>query len=146
MRRRSDGGTACDPAAFAMSADPIAAWHGYVDTRDPAALDALLADQVVFRSPAVHTPQTGRAITARYLIAAMQVLGSADFRYTGEWRAERSAVLEFRTVVGGLEIHGIDMIAWDDAGRITEFTVMVRPLKGLTAVVSCMAATLTEPD
>ncbi len=125
-----------------MSADPIAAWHAYVAGRDPAALDALLADDVVFRSPAVHTPQTGRAITARYLTAAMQVLGSADFRYTGEWRAERSAVLEFRTVVGDLDVHGIDMIAWDDAGRITDFTVMVRPLKALHAVIERMAAAL----
>lgn len=129
-----------------MSADPITAWHAYVATRDPAALDALLADDVVFRSPAVHTPQTGQAITARYLTAAMQVLGSADFRYTGEWRGEQSAVLEFATQVDGLEVHGVDIIGWDAAGRIDSFTVMIRPLKGLTAVVSRMAATLTKPD
>lgn len=125
-----------------MSGDPIARWHAFVERRDPTLLDALLADDVVFRSPAVHRPQEGRAITARYLVAAMQVLGTADFAYTGEWRAERSAVLEFRTRLGGLDVHGIDMIAWDEGGRITDFTVMVRPLKALHAVVEHMAAAL----
>lgn len=124
--------------------DTVARWHAYVESRDPAALDALLADEVVFRSPAVHTPQVGRAITARYLTAAMQVLGNDAFRYTGEWRAARSAVLEFRTEVGGFEVHGIDMIGWDDDGRITEFTVMVRPLKALHAVVAAMGAALAS--
>ena len=124
--------------------DTVARWHAYVEGRDPAALDALLADEVVFRSPAVHTPQVGRAITARYLTAAIQVLGTADFAYAGEWRAARSAVLEFRTEVGGFEVHGIDMIGWDDDGRITEFTVMVRPLKALHAVVAAMGAALAS--
>lgn len=124
--------------------DTVARWHAYVEGRDPAALDALLADEVVFRSPAVHTPQVGRAITARYLTAAMQVLGNDAFRYAGEWRAERSAVLEFRTEVGGFEVHGIDMIGWDDDGRIAEFTVMVRPMKALHAVVTAMGAALAS--
>ena len=124
--------------------DTVARWHAYVDSRDPAALDALLADEVVFRSPAVHTPQVGRAITARYLTAAMQVLGNDAFRYAGEWRAARSAVLEFRTEVGGFEVHGIDMIGWDEDGRITEFTVMVRPMKALHAVVAAMGAALAS--
>jgi ketosteroid isomerase-like protein len=124
--------------------DTVARWHAYVDSRDPAALDALLADEVVFRSPAVHTPQAGRAITARYLTAAMQVLGNDAFRYAGEWRAARSVVLEFRTEVGGFEVHGIDMIGWDDDGRITEFTVMVRPMKALHAVVAAMGAALAS--
>ena len=124
--------------------DTVARWHAYVEGRDPAALDALLADEVVFRSPAVHTPQVGRAITARYLTAAMQVLGNDAFRYAGEWRTARSAVLEFRTEVGGFEVHGIDMIGWEDDGRITEFTVMVRPMKALHAVVAAMGAALAS--
>ncbi|SFP61380.1 nuclear transport factor 2 family protein [Sphingomonas rubra] len=125
-----------------MSEDPVAGWHAFVARRDPALLDALLADDVVFRSPAVHRSQEGRAVTARYLTAAMQVLGTADFRYTGEWRTERSVVLEFRTELDGLEVHGIDMIDWDEDGRIAAFTVMVRPLKALNAVVAHMAAAL----
>ncbi len=125
-----------------MSDDPIARWHAFVARRDPALLDALLADAVVFHSPAVHRPQAGRAITAKYLLAAMQVLGTKAFRYTGEWHAERSAVLEFRTELDGIEVHGVDMIDWDAEGRITRFTVMVRPLKGLNAVVAQMAAAL----
>ncbi|WP_434388520.1 nuclear transport factor 2 family protein [Melittangium boletus] len=126
-----------------MSGGALAGWHAYVAARTPEALDAVLADEVVFHSPAVHTPQKGKALTAKYLTAAMQVLGGEDFRYTGEWRAEGSAVLEFRTRVDGLEVHGIDMITWDGTGRITEFTVMLRPLKALNAVVARMAAALT---
>lgn len=125
-----------------MTDDPIARWHAFIEARDPVLLDALLADDVVFRSPAVHRPQEGRAITAKYLTAAMEVLGTAAFRYAGEWRAERSAVLEFRTELDGLDVHGTDMIGWDEAGRITSFTVMVRPLKALQAVVAHMAAAL----
>jgi len=126
-----------------MSGDAIAKWHAYVATRAPATLDALLADEVVFRSPAVHTAQQGKALTAKYLTAALEVLGGDDFRYTGEWRAEGSAVLEFRTKADGLEVHGIDMITWGADGRITEFTVMIRPLKALNAVIARMAAALS---
>lgn len=122
--------------------DTIAAWHRYMADVSPAALDALLTDDVVFRSPAVHRPQAGRAITAKYLLAAAEVLGTPAFRYAREWRGERSAILEFFTEVDGLQVQGIDMITWGDDGRITEFTVMVRPLKALNAVIARMAAAL----
>lgn len=125
--------------------DPIARWHAYMREADPAALDALLAEEVVFRSPAVHTPQEGKAATARYLTAAAEVLGTASFRYVGEWRAERSAVLAFACEVDGLSVEGVDIIAWDAAGRITDFTVMIRPLKALHAVVAAMGAALARP-
>ena len=124
--------------------DTIAAWHRYMVACSPEQLDALLADDVVFRSPAVHTPQAGKAITAKYLLAAAEVLGTPAFRYEREWRNERSAILEFHTEVDGLQVQGIDLIAWGDDGRITEFTVMVRPLKALNAVIARMGAALTR--
>lgn len=122
---------------------PVQAWHRLVETKDPAVLDALLADDCVFRSPAVHTPQEGKAVTTAYLMAAMVVLGP-QLRYLEEWYADGSAVLEFETVVGGLTVHGVDMLRWNDDGLLTSFTVMVRPVKGLQAVIEAMGAELMK--
>lgn len=139
-----NGDAAVGPVAGPI-ADPIAAWHDYVRARDPARLDALIADDCVFRSPAVYSAQPGKAITVKYLTAALHVLGGPAFRYTGEWRAERSAVLEFESEVDGRHVNGVDMIAWDEAGRIVSFKVMVRPVKGLTALIEQMGAALARP-
>lgn len=125
-----------------MAADPIARWHAYAEARDPALLDALIADDAVFQSPAVHRPQPGKALTTKYLRAAMTVLGGPGFRYVGEWRAEASAVLEFETEIDGIHVNGVDMIWWDAAGRIVRFKVMIRPLKGLNHVVELMGRAL----
>jgi hypothetical protein len=126
--------------------DALEAWHDYVRSRDPARLDALIADEAVFESPAVHTPQEGKAITVAYLSAALRVLGTEDFRYREEWRGERSAVLEFATVLDGLTVNGVDIIHWNDEGRITHFKVMVRPLKALNRLIEAMAAALQQGE
>ena len=110
---------------------PIQAWHAIVRSRDMAALDALLHDDVVFHSPVVHTPQRGKAITAMYLTGAMHVLNTPAFRYEREIVGERDAVLEFVTEIDGLVINGIDLIRWNEAGQIIDFKVMVRPLKAV---------------
>jgi hypothetical protein len=120
---------------------PVAAWHAIAEARDPAGLDALLSHDVVFRSPAVHTPQEGKQLTTAYLSAAVVVLGPT-LTYRREWYAESSAVLEFEAELDGLTVHGIDMMAWGEDGRLTEFTVMVRPVKGLDKVIELMAAEL----
>ena len=120
---------------------PVAAWHQVASTRDPALLDGLLADACVFRSPAVHTPQEGKAVTTAYLTAAMAVLGPT-LTYVREWYAEDSAVLEFTANLDGLTVHGVDMLTWDASGRLVDFTVMVRPFKGLTKLMELMAAEL----
>lgn len=127
-----------------MNGDPVARWHACVAARDPALLDALIAEECVFVSPAVHTPQAGRAITVRYLTAALRVLGTPAFRYTGEWRSADGAVLEFETEVDGLSVNGVDIIRWNDAGRIVSFKVMARPLKGLMKLVERMGAELAQ--
>lgn len=124
-----------DPAAA------LARWHAVVASRDAAGLPALIAPDAVFRSPAVHTPQHGRDTVVGYLTAAFAVLGP-QLAYDREWLGEDSAVLEFRTQVGGLQVHGIDMITWDAQGLITDFTVMVRPAKALQVVVEHMGAEL----
>lgn len=121
--------------------DTVTRWHEVVAEKDPDLLDALLADDAVFRSPAVHTPQEGRALTTTYLRAALKVLGPT-LAYQREWYDGSSAVLEFTAELDGLTVHGVDMFRWDDSGRITEFTVMVRPFKGLQKVMEHMITEL----
>ena len=125
-----------------MKPGALAQWHRIAQSRDPAALDALLADDVVFVSPVVHRPQVGKALTKAYLAAALSVLGNDTFRYVGEWIGQNSAVLEFVTTVDGVEINGADFIAWNEAGLITSFKVMVRPLKAINLLHQLMAARL----
>jgi hypothetical protein len=122
----------------------LAGWHAFIASRDPAVLDAALAEDCVFESPVVHKPQAGRALTRLYLMGAAMTLGNEHFRYVGEWRAERSAVLEFQAEVEGVTINGVDMIWWNEAGLITRFKVMVRPLRGMEKLREKMAALLTS--
>jgi SnoaL-like domain len=117
-------------------------WHDYMHAPTIDALGALLADDVVFESPVVHAPQTGKAITLKYLWSAAKVLGNDSFTYRGEWHAERSAILEFECVVGGITINGIDMIWWNEDHLITHFKVMVRPLKAVNMLHAMMGAQL----
>ncbi|WP_330218897.1 nuclear transport factor 2 family protein [Sphingomonas sp. Leaf357] len=122
--------------------DTLERWHAYVEGNDPQALDALIAEECVFHSPAVHTPQAGKAITIKYLTAALAVLKQPDFRYVGEWRADRSAVLEFQLSIDGIQIDGVDIITWGADGRIIAFKVMMRPLKALNTILPLMGARL----
>jgi len=121
-------------------------WHAIVRDPSPEALDALLAEDVVFHSPVVHTPQRGRALAKLYLMGAFQVLAAPAserrFRYVREIVGERDAVLEFTTEIDGLTINGVDLIRWDDDGRIVDFKVMIRPLKAIQAVHAAMAKLL----
>jgi len=124
----------------------IERWHDYVERGDPALLDALIAEECVFQSPAVHSPQEGKAITLKYLRAAMVVLNNPAFRYLDQWVLADKAVLEFETELDGLIVNGVDMIWWNEAGRITRFKVMVRPMKALHALVGRMAEELMRGD
>lgn len=123
---------------------PIQAWHAYMESPSPDALGALLAEDVVFESPVVHTPQVGKAITTAYLLAAAQVLGVASFRYREAWYGEGSAVLEFECVVDGITINGVDIVHWNEAGLINHFKVMVRPLKAINLLHQLMGARLAK--
>ncbi len=111
--------------------NPAEIWHTVALSKDYHAIAAILHDDCVFESPVVHTPQVGKDITAKYLAAAGHTLGNEHFEYVGEWHRENSAVLEFKTVIEGIAINGIDMISCDDDGLVTHFKVMVRPLKAV---------------
>lgn len=119
----------------------LARWHDVVARRDAAGLPAIIAPDAVFKSPAVHTPQEGRDLVVAYLGAAFVVLGP-ELTYHDEWVREQDAVLRFTTDVDSLQVEGVDMITWDSDGMITEFTVMIRPLKALNAVIAKMAEQL----
>ena len=125
-----------------MSSNPIETWHRLVKTRDSQGLDAWLADDVVFHSPVVHTPQVGKAITKKYLSAAFQVFFNESFRYVRELESDRDAVLEFEVTLEGIVVNGVDMMKWNDAGKITEFKVMLRPLKAVNLIHQKMSAAL----
>lgn len=125
-----------------MTPQVIQRWIDYIGDHDPAVLDELLAEDAVFYSPAVFTPQQGRAKTAMYLNAAAKLFGGTDFHYVQQWHGERSAVLEFAATLDGVLVNGIDMIHWDEDGKIVSFKVMIRPFKGLQAVIPRMAELL----
>lgn len=127
-----------------MSASPLAAWHGLVNSSDMIGLDGLLADDVVFHSPVVFSPQEGKELTLMYLTAAFHVLGGDHFEYLREVVGESDAVLEFKAIVDGIEINGVDMISWNSAGQINDFKVMVRPLKAINLLHQKMRDMLSQ--
>ena len=140
----------------------LEAWHRHVKNVTEEGLDAMLADEVVFHSPVVHTPQVGRDVTKLYLMAAFNVFpgGPSDdrdsnepssasdesaeskFRYVREVVGENDAVLEFETEVDGIFVNGVDMIRWNDEGKIVDFKVMIRPLKAIQKIHAQMGAML----
>jgi hypothetical protein len=120
----------------------IARWHALVASKDPGALDSLLAEDVVFHSPVVHTPQVGKSIATKYLTAAMAVFFNESFRFTRELYAERVGVLEFVVHIDGLVVNGVDIIAWNDDHQVIEFKVMIRPLKAIQLIHQKMGEVL----
>ncbi len=125
-----------------MTPPAIVQWHAYVKSRNTGALVGLLDEHCSFQSPVVFTPQQGRAITTKYLAAAMHVLGNETFVYKREWYAADSAVLEFESAVEGVLVNGVDIITWNSANKITDFKVLVRPLKGVNKLHEVMGRML----
>jgi hypothetical protein len=105
-----------------------------MQARNPAGLNDFLADEVVFHSPVVATPQVGKPITTAYLTAAMQVFGNETFKYVREIIDVQGAVLEFELVIDGIRINGVDMLRWNASNQLIEFKVMLRPLKAVNII------------
>ncbi len=135
----------------------IADWHSFIHDKKPGALEDLIADDCVFISPIVFTPQKGKALTLAYLRAAGGTLGgqgapgdkkpaenAGKFKYTKEVLAGNYAVLEFETEMDGKYVNGVDIITCNDAGKIVEFRVMIRPLQAVNAVHAAMGAMLEK--
>ncbi|MFI9615252.1 nuclear transport factor 2 family protein [Streptomyces sp. NPDC052023] len=111
-----------------------------VERKDMDAVEALLADDVVFTSPVVFKPYTGKAITAAILRAVAEVF--EDFTYEREIGAPgaRDHALVFTATVGGKHLQGCDFLRVDDSGKIEELMVMVRPLSAAKALAEAMGA------
>ena len=125
-----------------MTPPVIARWTSIIENGRTDELDALIAEDAVFFSPAVFTPQEGRQKTLMYLKAAVKVFGTNDFRYVEQWFKDQSAILEFAATIDGIYVNGIDMIHWNDQEQIASFKVMLRPLKALQAIIPAMAELL----
>ena len=137
-----------------MIEQTIERWHKVI-AGDTAGLDDLLADDVVFYSPVVFTPQEGKAITKLYLSAAGNTFGGdpatssgggggGGFRYTKQILSGNQAALEFETTMEGKYVNGVDLITCDEGGRIVEFKVLIRPLQAIQAVHAQMGRMLEK--
>ena len=120
-------------------------WHDMLANKDPSRLEEVIADTCVFVSPVLHTPQEGGELTRMYLTGAFHILNvGGDFHYVKEVVSGDHAVLEFVTKVDGLDVNGVDILTFDAQGKISEFKVMLRPLKAVVAVQQKMAEMLEQ--
>ena len=130
-------------------------WYEVMKSNDMDKLDELLAEDVVFYSPVVYTPQKGKDITKMYLMAAGGVFGEgtkdevidsnnsqSKFKYIKEIIGEKSALLEFESEMNGIYVNGVDVISWNEEEKITEFKVIVRPLQAVNMLHQKMQAML----
>ncbi|MEH2566160.1 nuclear transport factor 2 family protein [Bradyrhizobium sp. AZCC 2289] len=122
----------------------ITNWKRFFSTGALPELEACLAEEVIFESPVVHTPQVGKAITVKYLYSGQRVFHNPSFVYVREWTASNSSVLELQTVINGISINGVDIISWNDDDKITSFKVMIRPLKAIQLVHQLMMQELLK--
>ncbi len=112
----------------------IKSWHQAIINISTDSLKTVLAEDVVFQSPVVHTPQKGKKITSKYLVSALTVLNNGQFEYCREVFNGQHAVLEFKTEIDGIVINGVDMISINEQGEICDFKVMIRPLQAVNLV------------
>jgi len=127
-----------------MGTPAIDTWHRLIEEKNAAGLDDILADDAVFHSPVVHTPQEGKQLTKLYLSTAIMVLGGSNFTYVREVIGDSDAVLEFTAEVNGVHINGVDMVHWNAEGKIDDFKVMIRPLKAVNLLHGLMRQMLGQ--
>ncbi len=123
---------------------PLQRWHEVVRSRNPALLNQVLAEDAVFHSPILFRPQQGRELVALYLTGALHVIANPSVHYVREVAEGNDAVLEFETQIDGVHVNGVDLITWNDQGLISDFKVMIRPLKAVNVVHQRMAALLEQ--
>tara|TARA_B100000073_G_scaffold134137_1_gene109889 strand:- start:17591 stop:17986 length:396 start_codon:yes stop_codon:yes gene_type:complete len=122
--------------------NPIIKWHEVVKNRDYNLLESILADDIIFYSPVVYTPQKGKQLALQYLMAASEVFNSSSFKYDKEVIGRSNASLEFSLTLDNTDINGIDLISWDESGKILEFKVFIRPLQGVNMIHKLMQGML----
>ena len=137
-----------------MIRENIKKWHDHIKGEFPGGLDELLADDVIFYSPIVFSPQNGKELTTLYLMAAGNTFGGdkakdetlegSSFKYTKEILEGNQAMLEFETQIDGKYINGVDIITFNESGKISEFKVMIRPLQAVQIIHEQMQKMLTQ--
>ena len=117
-------------------------WHEVIESDDLKMLDEIIADDAVFSSPVVFKPMEGKEITMMYLHAAGQSFNMEKFKYTREINDDMNSVLEFETYIDDISVNGVDMIEWNEDGKICTFKVMIRPFKAVQKVQEKMIEAL----
>jgi len=112
----------------------LASWHEFVKNKDAEKLKGFIAEDVVFHSPVVWTPQKGKNIVQMYLVAAGQIIANDDFEYVKEMSNDTMAMLEFKTIIDGISVEGVDMLTFNEKNELIEMKVMIRPLKAVNVV------------
>ena len=118
-------------------------WYEIIISRDLKKLSGILSDDIVFYSPVVHTPQVGKKITQLYLSAALHVIANDTFKYVKKVIDGNETILEFEVEIDGILVNGVDVITWNN-GKITEFKVMIRPLKAINLIHQKMGELLLK--
>ena len=106
-------------------------WYQGYRSDDPEFLDSILDESVVFTSPIVFNPIEGKAMTKMYLMGAGITFNMDKFSYVREVLDGLDVILEFETFIDNIAVNGVDMIRWNEEGRIIDFKVMVRPLQAI---------------
>ena len=122
----------------------IDSWHTVFKSQELDKLDKIIADNAVFTSPVVFKPMEGKEITKMYLFAAGQSFNMDKFKYIREVHDGTNSVLEFETFIDDISVNGVDMIKWNNEGKIVDFKVMIRPLKAVQKVQEKMIESLNS--
>jgi hypothetical protein len=137
-----------------MIKENIKKWHEHIKGEFPGGFDELLADDVIFYSPIVFSPQKGKDLTTLYLMAAGNTFGGdqsrdgtlqeSSFKYIKEVLDGNQAILEFETQIDGKYVNGVDIITFNSEGKISEFKVMIRPLQAVNIIHEKMQEMLKQ--
>ena len=117
-------------------------WHQGLESKDSNFLDEILDDSCVFTSPIVFKPIEGKEMSKLYLMGAGQTFDMRRFKYVRELVDGLDTVLEFETYIDDISVNGVDIIRWNEEGRITDFKVMIRPLQAINALQKKMSEAL----
>jgi hypothetical protein len=117
-------------------------WHKGLRSNNQSFLDDILDDACVFTSPIVFKPIQGKEMSKLYLMGAGQTFDMERFKYVRELVDGLDCVLEFETYIGDISVNGVDIIRWNEDGKIIDFKVMVRPLQAIHALQAKMSESL----
>ena len=120
----------------------IKKWHKVIETDNLELLNDIIADNAIFSSPVVFKPMEGKEITMMYLNAAGESFNMEKFEYTKEIHDGMNSVLEFETYIDEISVNGVDMIEWNEDGKISNFKFMIRPYKAVQKVQEKMIEAL----